>query len=340
MICPLCKEREANKKNTHYLTDSIIRSCLNKSGSQDRGKGFYFEISGKPYLEFNFQQETSVTELIKALGREPTEDEIVKAKSNPYSVDYVFCSECENRFSAIEGEFVKTILPKLRDSDLTNIDVLEFSEVKLIRLFFYLQVWRTFICDKTITLLDSTAEILRNIILRHEELEPKEVIVFPIAITYLQTLGGDIVYTSNLVGYTNDRNPNLFFLNDFVIQFYDQINRVKYFNFYGLNNKLNYKNYVNYYESKFKIKVFDDEARQVFYQNVMLHEKVEDVLIQLTIFFKHEWELFYEEPPSEQIINEYIELITVTGEYHILKYSENRIMNVTHDFILSKEGSI
>jgi len=61
MICALCKNREADKKNTHYLTDGIIRSCLNQDGSGDREKGFYFDLSNKSsYVEFNFQRETSV----------------------------------------------------------------------------------------------------------------------------------------------------------------------------------------------------------------------------------------------------------------------------------------
>ena len=35
MVGTLCKEREANKTNTHYLTDGIIRSCLNQEGKTE-----------------------------------------------------------------------------------------------------------------------------------------------------------------------------------------------------------------------------------------------------------------------------------------------------------------
>jgi hypothetical protein len=45
MICALCKEREANKKNTHYLTDGVIRSCLNHDGGNERENGLYFDVS-------------------------------------------------------------------------------------------------------------------------------------------------------------------------------------------------------------------------------------------------------------------------------------------------------
>ncbi len=30
MICALCQEREANKKNTHYLSDGIIIVIINQ----------------------------------------------------------------------------------------------------------------------------------------------------------------------------------------------------------------------------------------------------------------------------------------------------------------------
>ena len=92
MTCKLCKQKEADKKNTHYLTDSIIRSCLNEDGVNVREKGYMFEVSNStPFIDFNFQRETSQNSILEALGREPTEEEIENAKQIAYSVDYVFC---------------------------------------------------------------------------------------------------------------------------------------------------------------------------------------------------------------------------------------------------------
>ena len=125
MTCKLCKEREANKKNTHYLSDGIIRSCLNldgQDGNRNRAKGFYFDLSNDTaFIEFNFQQNTSVPKLEEALGRNPTEEEIERAKQIPFSVDYVFCAECENIFTVIESTFTNDILSKFRNSDLTDL---------------------------------------------------------------------------------------------------------------------------------------------------------------------------------------------------------------------------
>ena len=77
-ICKLCQEREANKKNTHYLTDAIIRTCLNLGGVNDREKGLYFALdNSNPFIDFNFQRLDELT-LESTIGRKPTEDEIEK----------------------------------------------------------------------------------------------------------------------------------------------------------------------------------------------------------------------------------------------------------------------
>ena len=148
MICKLCKEREANKKNTHYLSDGIIRKCLNIGGTNERERGYYFDISNEnPFVEFNFQRIDEVN-LEKALGRNPSEEELEKARQIPFSVDYVFCSVCEKSFTNIESEFSAKILPKFRAENLKDVDSISFEEVSLLRMFFYIQIWRNSICEE------------------------------------------------------------------------------------------------------------------------------------------------------------------------------------------------
>jgi len=86
------------------------------------------------------------------LGRIPTDEEIEKAKQIPFSVDYVFCSGCEDIFTSIESEFIDNILPRFREFDLNDIEKVEIPERNEIRLFFYLQLWRTHICEQTLKL--------------------------------------------------------------------------------------------------------------------------------------------------------------------------------------------
>lgn len=63
------------------MTDAIIRTCLNIDGSNQREKGFYFDVSNdKPYINFNFQRETPPDKIESMLDREITDEEIDRAK--------------------------------------------------------------------------------------------------------------------------------------------------------------------------------------------------------------------------------------------------------------------
>ena len=183
MICELCKEKEANKKNTHYLTDSIIRTCLNLDGVNERETGFYFDVSNNtPFVDFNFQRGTSIPKLEESLGREVTEEEIEKAKKIPFSVDHVFCSQCEDIFTSIETPFIKTILPQFRQNDLTGTNRIIVTQNKTVKLFFYLQIWRTAICEEVYDLTEQTMESLRLTILNSNTIENYDIPNLPLHI--------------------------------------------------------------------------------------------------------------------------------------------------------------
>ncbi|MFD2962331.1 MULTISPECIES: sacsin N-terminal ATP-binding-like domain-containing protein [Olivibacter] len=164
-ICKLCQEREANKKNTHYLTDAIIRTCLNLGGANDREKGLYFALdNSNPFIDFNFQRLDELT-LESTIGRKPTEDEIENAKSIPFSVDYVFCSQCEKLFTDVENPFINDILPHFRKNDLTGHDRLNEADIITIRNFFYIQIYRSAVCENILDFPEEFVEKLRTIIL-------------------------------------------------------------------------------------------------------------------------------------------------------------------------------
>jgi len=182
MICKLCKINEANKKNTHYLTDNIIRSCLNIEGVNQREKGFMFDMfNNKAFMDFGFQRETPISSVESALGREATETEIEKAKQNAFSVDYVFCKTCEDLFTNIETNFTNEILPRLRGNDLTGLKEIRFKEKILIRQFFLLQVWRTSVCDDGFNISATLDTLLRNFILG-KDISEEEITAIPLNI--------------------------------------------------------------------------------------------------------------------------------------------------------------
>ena len=149
-------------------------------------------------------------------------------KANPFSVDNVFCSDCEDLFGEIESSFIQRILPKLRAKDFEGISELMFEEVSLIRLFFFLQLWRYSICEDTFNLSERSLEKTRSFILNHAIVGLDELNHFPLSITFLQTIGGNEEYTENIVGSASVSNPYVIFMNDFIIQFFDSDKDVKF----------------------------------------------------------------------------------------------------------------
>ncbi len=336
MICELCKEKEANKKNTHYLTDSIIRTCLNLDGVNERETGFYFDVSNNtPFVDFNFQRGTSIPKLEESLGREVTEEEIEKAKKIPFSVDHVFCSQCEDIFTSIETPFIKTILPQFRQNDLTGTNRIIVTQNKTVKLFFYLQIWRTAICEEVYDLTEQTMESLRLTILNSNTIENYDIPNLPLHITYLETVGDEKAYTNNFVGCTSDRNPNIIFMNDFVIQLFENNNEINTLEFYGLNQSNDLEHYINVDNEKVTFKVLPNQKRLEIVGRINREEKVEKSISSFIGTFSKQWFLIFGGFPHQNLIQEYLQFISA-GEFDILKYTQETLMERTTEFIDSK----
>lgn len=337
MICALCNKNEANKKNTHYLTDSIIRTCLNYKGDNEREKGYYFDLSNvNPFVEFNFQRETPYEVLKAALGREPNEEEINAAKSVPFSVDNVFCSECENHFTVIENEFINGILPTLRNSNLKGRDQINYKEANVLRLFCYVQVFRTAICEESFVLSIEITESLRNIILEYKSLKVDDYNYLPLSITHLETIGDEKEYTYNAVGFANLKNLKVIFMNDFIIQFFENEDSIVFDELYGVNKPKDFLKFLNVNSDSFLIKIIPDDLRKDIFKDYIQKDKVKQTLQHYKDSFVKSWFMVFNFNPSEQIIQEYINGIVNSDESSALKYSSKQIIDYTLEFILQK----
>lgn len=284
IICALCKEEKEPKSNTHYLTDSIIRTCLNENGKNTREKGFFFDFSN-PAIHYGFQRNTNSEKIKNFLKREITDEEIEEAKKQiPFSVDDKFCKDCENKFTAIETNFISKYLDFFRDHKFTDSLVI-FEDKKVIKSFFLLQIWRTHICNTDFYLESETCEKIRNIIYNNDSIEENTLNEFPISITYLTTPTIQD-YTANTVGYLpNNINPNIIIMNDFVIQFFHNSQSVKFFDFFGLNTLENYKDYINTNSEKFIFKIFNNEEREIFNRKIQ-EKNVERFMEYYSSIFK------------------------------------------------------
>jgi hypothetical protein len=283
-------------------------------------------------IKFNFQRSTPQKKLEEGLGRQPSEEEIEDAKLIPFSVDNVFCPACEEKFTVIENAFTDTILPQLRDADLSEVKELKFDDINTIRKYFYLQLWRSSICDETFQLPEETQNEIRDI-LNNDEIENEELCKFPLSITYLNTIGGKENYTQNVVGFTSDENPFIIFMNDFIIQFYVSEASVKYFHFHKLNNTEDYEDYVNINEDEFIVNIFSDKERIEFNLDLMKESKSEPLISMLKDNFSRMYFAIFRSAPSEDQIDHYLSFMIGADQELALKYSYEELRDRTIEYI-------
>lgn len=303
MKCALCQINEANKKNTHFLTDFIIRSCLNSDGSNDREKGFYYNISPKTlFTEFNFQRNTQPEIIEREIGRAATDEEIEKTKRISFAVDYIFCSNCEDIFTKIENEFATKFLAQFRKTDLSDKNELVFTEASF-RLFFLMQVWRTSVCQNIHKISEVTKEKIRVLLLKFNETQSKS---FPLMIAYLETTGGQKKYTENLVGYANGEHHKVIFMNDFVIQFFEDVNNIRCNSLYGINDIKKYNKYINYQEENFIVQIIHNTERKQILNNLAV-EKIDNWLKVQREAFIIFWTSVTKKQPDNTLVQSFID---------------------------------
>ena len=339
--CPLCLQEKQLIKNTHYLSDFIIKTALNEKGSTERDKTLSFDISSDtPFTKVNFKSATNPEKLEEVFGREPTDEEIQESivSSQSFAVDNVFCQDCEDKFSEIEDKFSSSSIIKIRyNKAYEEHKEIEVEEVGLFRLFWLLQVWRSSVCTDLTKLSPGTKEKLRLIILSGIETNEDDLKQFPLAVTFLYTGEDKTKYDTNIVGSTSDKTPFLIQMNDFMVQFYEDEEDVRFFDYYGLNHKKDYLKYINLNEDVFLVKVLSDQRRKAFLDAFYLNEKVIPTLKYLTEYFYKEWAQATGYFPLESLMKEYRIAVTTRGDIPLgLHLDQKRIEVFTKEFISEK----
>lgn len=328
-MCELCKNTDKPfKYNTHYLTDYIIKTALNEDGSSLRGKGLYFNVDPQnPVMDMEFQQHASPEKLEDMFGRQTNDEENLESIENTvFSVDDKFCKDCEDIFGVIETKFLP-LLKCFRIDDLTDKAELVFNEneSKIIRLFFLMQVWRTAICDEDFHLSNAMMERLRLKILNqdYDGLEQ-----FPLSVTYMDTLDEEgkksetgPYTTDNIVEAINGDNPNLIYMNDFYIQFYEDLD-FPFEKLFGLNDEEDYQDYINYQNNEFKMKVFSNDERKAQLYKMHLHNAPIMINEQRQLFRSLYKNHFGTDAPVD-IEDTYIKALTEDPD--ILKFSTEKL---------------
>jgi len=332
-ICKLCQDKEADRKNTHYLTDAIIRSCLNHDGGNIRETGMMFDISNnKNGIKVRFQRETAITVVEETFGRPATEEEIEEAKKIPFSVDYIFCTSCEAIFTSIEDDFLKHILPKLRGHDFKGTTEISFDEDTTIRKFFLLQVYRTAVCDSGYKISNKFQEVLRALTFS-SNMDVAKLAGIPLNVTYLNTVGGDPEYTKNNVGIADFYGNQIIIFNDFLIQAFEDPKAVKYVDFMGFNDPKTFAYFTNLNEEKFKFKVIDHDTKVKLWA-VYTNEKAEDERRFYRDVFIHAYMSRYGKFPPVPLLEGFVhEIIHGDSVSDESRYSIERIAKIKEQML-------
>lgn len=151
--CFLCIKNEANQTGSHIISHSIIKKAINYKGRKVRDKESSFRIQLGENLKVKYFAGKSLLPEEREEDLEKINQNIESISQNPDTEDYIFCKECENRFTGIENSFSGKILKNLENfkgnqisHDLSEIlSHMEFTKVNesaIIKLFFLIQLWR------------------------------------------------------------------------------------------------------------------------------------------------------------------------------------------------------
>lgn len=110
--CLLCKKKPADKPGSHMVPHLLIARTFSYDGSKDREK-VVVDVTNlsEGYKEKYFGHHVYDDIVNELIGRSLTDEEIEdeNRKVNALTRDYVFCEDCEKRFSTIESYYAEIL---------------------------------------------------------------------------------------------------------------------------------------------------------------------------------------------------------------------------------------
>lgn len=106
--CPICKDKDADKKNVHLIPWFLIKNCVTQDGSGERDMELSFSIDPASFTKM-YTGRGILPENLEEYGEL---DERQKENTNPYSRDNIICSTCENKLSRLEAIFASQFSEK------------------------------------------------------------------------------------------------------------------------------------------------------------------------------------------------------------------------------------
>ncbi len=144
ITCRLCTEKEATKTGSHILPFSLIKEAINFEGSTQRDKEILVKLSS------NLGPKSFIGRGVLPEQKDETINQyenIIKEENNISVEDFIFCPECEAKFSVIESCFSNKIINKVYKktkhiSNLAEPLFIENADQNLVKLYVSGLFWR------------------------------------------------------------------------------------------------------------------------------------------------------------------------------------------------------
>lgn len=116
--CMLCRKKMADKTGSHMVPHFLIAKVFSYDGSTHRDKVM---VQVDNLSEGNqghyFGAQVYGDTISEIIGRELTDEEVDNEihKTNALTIDYIFCKDCEDKFSVLESYYADILRGKIKD---------------------------------------------------------------------------------------------------------------------------------------------------------------------------------------------------------------------------------
>lgn len=163
-LCKLCKKNPAEKTGSHIIPHFLVKRIDNQKGDKGRDKELGFSIG--EFETTSYFGRSVLPEKLNEVFGDISEEEI-RRNNNPFIIDNLLCTECENKIAQVENEYAKT---------LTNKEAVSGINSNIAMIFWISVLWRMSVSkNQNLFLKSQEEEKLRRILANHLNAEIKNI---------------------------------------------------------------------------------------------------------------------------------------------------------------------
>ena len=163
--CLLCRKKIADCKGSHIVPNFLLQSAFTYDQKAKRNHEVSFFVDTNSFNTSLYVGREVSTEKIFEVKRHNITDEEVKANTNHFTRDYLFCSTCEKRFAVLENEYASL-----------NNGIKQSVNPRLAYLFWLSVIWRMSVTSTSTQMPAALNKQIRIVLDSTLSLEKEEVI--------------------------------------------------------------------------------------------------------------------------------------------------------------------